>query len=485
MPKKKKAGKGQQQFLSPEKYLRTKARMLQKGQCYRSSSLFEAGEGYVIVTRKHMGGKISFAAYLIDTYCVGVKGSFYRLRVEEDEFEDFLDRASEGDGLIECSYEEAHNIVYGAVEFAGEADIEPDKSFALSRYMLEEDTEDVPLIEYRFGKDGRHFLVASSGFEASRYLPKLKKTYGTDFKYITPCTNFGVGDSDYKKSPTYGLETKYTYTPPRYAEAWNVHNRWLVEELSKPENSMWLEDRLIDRILALPEEELRADLEAIIRYVMTITSEGKIPEGFDDGRYNGILASAIILLGEVGNNESSLDLMLECCRQSEGFYDYHFGDCANEIIVPTLYKLVTPDKFAKLLEFMKEPGLYSMFKCCVSCTMALLARRRPEQRQACLEWFGSLVTFATETLPKVQYIDGSLAGFITADVVSLHTEALLPGLKAMYATGCVDQKICGGIDEVEYLILHKKDKDEFMSSRFEIHERFADMKARSGNTLCF
>ena len=52
MPRRKKAGKGQQQFLSPEKYLRTKVRTLQKGLCYRSSSLFEVGEGYVIVTSR-------------------------------------------------------------------------------------------------------------------------------------------------------------------------------------------------------------------------------------------------------------------------------------------------------------------------------------------------------------------------------------------------------------------------------------------------
>ncbi|WP_278537285.1 hypothetical protein [Prevotella denticola] len=52
----------------------------------------------------------------------------------------------------------------------------------------------------------------------------------------------------------------------------------------------------------------------------------------------------------------------------------------------------------------------------------------------------------------------------------------------MYATGCVDQQICGGIDEVEKLILHERDKDEFKSSHFEVHERFADMKSRFGNS---
>ena len=54
------------------------------------------------------------------------------------------------------------------------------------------------------------------------------------------------------KSPTYGMDTKYTYKPPRYTETLNVHNEWIVEELNKPENSLWLEKTLIDRILALP-----------------------------------------------------------------------------------------------------------------------------------------------------------------------------------------------------------------------------------------
>ena len=30
----------------------------------------------------------------------------------------------------------------------------------------------------------------------------------------------------------------------------NVHNEWIVEELNKPENSLWLEKTLICRILA-------------------------------------------------------------------------------------------------------------------------------------------------------------------------------------------------------------------------------------------
>lgn len=189
MAKKKKAN-GQQQFLSPEKYLRTKARSLEIGKCYMTDTIFGQGEGHVIVTRNHTGGKVSMACYLVDTYCVGVKDSFYRLRMEPDEYQEFIDRYGEGFGLHECSYNEAHNLIYGAIAFAEEGGIEPDESFALTKYMLEEDTDGIPLIEYEYGKDGQHFLVAMNNLEASKYLPKLRKALGDDVKFM-------VRDDDY------------------------------------------------------------------------------------------------------------------------------------------------------------------------------------------------------------------------------------------------------------------------------------------------
>ena len=478
MPKKKKTNKGGQQFLSPEKFMQTRARTLQIGKCYRDSHLFDIGEGYVVVSRLHTGDKISFACYLVDTYCIGVKDSMYKLRTEKEEFDYMLESLSKTSELEECSYEEAHNIVYGAVDFAEEIDIAPDDSFKLTKYMLEEDTEDVPLIEYEFGKDGKHFLVATDQYNASKYLPKLKQAYGNDFKYIVPENSWIGDDSKYMKHPTYGMDTKYTYKPQRYSETLNVHNEWLVEELNKPENSLWLEDSLINRILALPKEELRSDLEEIIRYVMTITSNGNIPADFDDGNYNGILASSIMLLGEVGNNESSLDLVLECLRQSQDFLDYHFSDSADAVFVPTLYKLTTADRFNKLLSFMKEPGLYSFGKAHVPETMSQIAFRQPELKPACIEWFDDLISFAIEKLPEVQYIDGVLAAHLTSNLIDLRASELLPKIKAMYDTGCIDQTYCGSIDTVEKEISQNTHSSNFDYFDFDVHERFAAMKSR-------
>ena len=85
MAKKKQKKQQGQQFLSPEQYIKQKARTLEIGTCYVSNDIEEIGEGHVIVSRKHTGGRVSIAAYLVDIWCVGVKDTFYRLRLETKE----------------------------------------------------------------------------------------------------------------------------------------------------------------------------------------------------------------------------------------------------------------------------------------------------------------------------------------------------------------------------------------------------------------
>jgi tetratricopeptide (TPR) repeat protein len=59
----------------------------------------------------------------------------------------------------------AHNIIYGAVEFALENDIEPDDSFILTEMILEEDDERIPLIDIEFGHNGVPLLVDRFGMD--------------------------------------------------------------------------------------------------------------------------------------------------------------------------------------------------------------------------------------------------------------------------------------------------------------------------------
>ena len=198
MAKKKQSKQQGQQFLSDENYLRQRARSLKIGKCYITDNS-DGGIDDIIVTRQHTGGRISIACYVVDYYCLGVKNSFYRLRIEDYELHDQMRNEWSGLTFRECSYEEAHNRIYGAIAFAEEAGIAPHKSFALTQYMLEEDTDDVPLIEYEYGKDGKHLLICDTQLEASKYLPLLEKNLGKgNYDYIIGIGNepSDLGDDD-------------------------------------------------------------------------------------------------------------------------------------------------------------------------------------------------------------------------------------------------------------------------------------------------
>lgn len=135
MAKKKKAVK-QQTFLSPEQYIREKARTLEIGDCFIYEDYDEFGLGHIVVTRLHKGGRKTVGVYLVDKYCLGVTDAFYRLRLDDIEYDDFIQAVSREYHLKEISYNEARNLIYGAIEFADEAGISPCKDFALPNIFL-------------------------------------------------------------------------------------------------------------------------------------------------------------------------------------------------------------------------------------------------------------------------------------------------------------------------------------------------------------
>ena len=187
-----------------------------------------------------------------------------------------LDR---GPILRECSYEEAHNWVYGAIAWAEEAGIAPDKSFAITKYMLEEDTDDVPLIEYEFGYNGKHLLMANNNLELSKYLPLMKKNLGEGNFAFTIKTDFDEAPDwgpdtiqeqlkHLSESPInrHGPSTEYTYQHPEYPQALQLDSpEWLYSKLLSTDTALYLPEELTKRILELPRDMVRHDLEQIIR----------------------------------------------------------------------------------------------------------------------------------------------------------------------------------------------------------------------------
>jgi tetratricopeptide (TPR) repeat protein len=169
-----------QGILTPEKFIRTRARMLPLGKCYINESWYDMGKSSLIISRKHSNGNITCGFYLVDLFCVGVKDSFYLYNISEGEFEDVLDEMSEKEDLLEIEYSLAHNIIYGSLDFAGSYEFKPHKSFQLTKFIMEDDKKEVEFINIPFGIDNKPAVVVSQEDPRNKIINHLKKLVGDD-----------------------------------------------------------------------------------------------------------------------------------------------------------------------------------------------------------------------------------------------------------------------------------------------------------------
>lgn len=471
--------------MSPREYIRYKVRDLPIGDCYVSNDWKDVGEAIIMVARIHPQATYTLGFYVVDTYCLGVKDSSFHFSIDKFKYQEILNGIKPR--MMRVSYEEVHNLVYGAVAFAEEGGIHPDESFKLTQYILEEDTEEVPLIEYDFGRDGKHFLCANDRIELSKYVPVLMKAVEDDFFYLLPGMKEVKSGSEYMdlsfmdnmmsafekmKERSELPEEDYSFVHPEYPAELNVKRKLLAEMLYSPEKSIYLTDDDLNRILGLPHDELRDDLENIVLYETGQTYSGISKERWN-GEYNSVILHCMLLLGELKDEASLPTVLLTLCQNAD-YYDYHLGDTLSDVYVPTLY-MIGKNRLDDLMAYMKMSGLYTYARIRVTETVAMIASKEPERRDEMIEWFRELLMFYDGRLEKCECCDGTLIGMMISDLMNLKAVELLPELKKLYDTGLVDEMCCGSFKTVVKEM--KSDKEPLLHEySFDIHERYQRLK---------
>ena len=210
MAKKKKQKSNSNQKLSPKAYLISgRARKLPVYECLVYSNWEELGQTPVIIARQHVNGNITFANFLVDMYCVGVKNAFWQVNITEDEYQDIITRYNPPDQeLLRIEYNLAHNMIYEALDYAAEFHIDPHPYFKLAEMLLAEDDDSIPLIEIPLGKDGKPFLITNPDDDrASYYFRQLEKYAGPgNYHYMNAVGPFPGDDEDHddENYPVFG-----------------------------------------------------------------------------------------------------------------------------------------------------------------------------------------------------------------------------------------------------------------------------------------
>lgn len=142
-----------------------------------------------LVTRKHKTGTLTACFYLVDTYCLGVKDVTIIPSISQKELEKEIESRKSGE-TCKMDYVEIHNWIYGSIEYAREAGIEPCKEFtSLAQYILcDDEDESIPIIEYHFGGDNsKPLFIPFDKSQYDKYHPILMKNLGPNgFDYICP-----------------------------------------------------------------------------------------------------------------------------------------------------------------------------------------------------------------------------------------------------------------------------------------------------------
>lgn len=166
-------------FDSPKKYILTRARSLPVHQCYITEGWQESGNATIVVARRHTTGHFTIGTYLVDLYCLGVKDTGYHFNVDKDALDEILETSQEfGVAMQPCGYAVAHNVIYGAIEFAEGYGFKPHKEFAVTKFILEEDDDRVEVIEYEFGMHGKPCVFVDAEHSQKAVIAQLEKTAG-------------------------------------------------------------------------------------------------------------------------------------------------------------------------------------------------------------------------------------------------------------------------------------------------------------------
>jgi len=147
----------------------------------------QGGMTTATIARELAPGRILYASFVIDAYCLGVKDAMVKVDISRAAYTAALPILTKHQPKL-CDSAYLHELVYGAVEYAARFGFEPHPDYKKACLVLDPPEMHPRTHQIEFGKDGQPFY-ANGPYETParqrQILNTLRRTAGEgNFKYI-------------------------------------------------------------------------------------------------------------------------------------------------------------------------------------------------------------------------------------------------------------------------------------------------------------
>ncbi len=170
----------QKKKFSPKKYLKEKGGILPIEKCLISDSYDKQGLTMCLIIKKQPGGKFTFANILVDRLCLGVKDSMANCNFTEIELDGLMDKMEQNAPCVEVTPVYFHNLIYGAIDFAGELGFKPPTDFYIAEYIPDPNLLDDGIDEIEMGWEGKPLYIEGPFGNSKKIFNTLNNSVGPD-----------------------------------------------------------------------------------------------------------------------------------------------------------------------------------------------------------------------------------------------------------------------------------------------------------------
>jgi len=127
-------------------------------QALAGAHLWDEGIGYLTIARQESEGRLIYAVFLVDVYCLGVKDAFWRAGTHQG-LKDMIQEMEKHQGMRAITPACLAKIVKGAVAYAESFGFPPHPDYRHASMLLDGIDDSTCPNEFTFGRNGRPFYI--------------------------------------------------------------------------------------------------------------------------------------------------------------------------------------------------------------------------------------------------------------------------------------------------------------------------------------